>query len=330
MIRPVVTAIALGAVVTGCAAARPILTPPDDWAAYRRTRTAPSLDERLAAGEAYLEHFPDGAFRGDVRAWFDRAEPAFFDARRADAKGLEGYLRALPHGPHAREAYALLRVEREGRDSPDEAGRQAAATEARLAMAAAKRAAARDAVAAWGARFLDPAAWSGRVAEAPAALVVPWSLGLPAPSCRSYAEVGAAVPPGGRRCTKIVEIEYPVLVGAVAEPRQLTLQIDATEDADGRLVAVTLAGPSLFTRLEETYAVRAIAADDGPKRLDAIVRQIDAWRAAFEAHVAKGPDCKQKPVAPTVLSLACGGFALQVVAGEGAEDDAVTMTRRPK
>ncbi len=334
-------AVLLAAILAGvgCGPLRPLVSAPDDYAAYRGTRAGETLDDRVAAAEAYLERFPEGAFAPEVRAWFGRAEPAFFEARRGSAHALGAYLKALPHGPHAREAYALLRVERDAKDSPDEAGRQASATEARLARASARRAAARDAVAAWVGRFLDPAAWSGRVADAPVGLVVPWSLGLPAPVCRPAGEGGRAEPrarasgapfaPAGRRCTKMVELEYPVLVGAVVEPRQITLQIDVDEDADGRLQAVTLAGPELFLRLEETHTVRAIATGDGPRRIDAIVRQVAALRGEFDRLVGRGPECKRKPVAPTVLALACSGLSMAVVAGEGPEDDAITVARLP-
>lgn len=315
---------------------RPLVSAPADFAAYRETRVAETLDGRLAAAEAYIERFADGAYALETRAWFKQSEPVFFEARRGSLTGLESYLRALPHGPHAREALALLRAQQESREAPDEAGRQASATEARLARASARRVAARDGVAAWVGRFLDPAAWKGRVADAPAELVVPWSLGLPAPACRPASEVeGSAAKPrarvSGRRCTKIIELEYPVLVGVVVEPRQITLQIDADEDDDGRLQAVTLAGPELFLRLEETYTVRALASTDGSLRIDAIVRQVDALRGAFERRVAKAPNlppgCKRHPVAPTVLELACGGLSMTVTAGEGAEDDVVAIRR---
>lgn len=320
---------------------RPLVSAPADFAAYRETRVAETLDGRLAAAEAYIERFPDGAYAAETRAWFKQSEPVFFEARRGSLTGLEGYLRALPHGPHAREALALLRAQQESRESPDEAGRQASATEMRLARASARRVAARDGVAAWVGRFLDPAAWRGRIADAPAELVVPWSLGLPAPACRPAGGVEdgasrrrARISPAasGRRCTKMIELEYPVLVGAVVEPRQITLQIDVDEDVDGRLQAVTLAGPELFLRLEETFTVRALASNDGSRRIDAIVRQVDALRGAFERRVAKGsslpPECKRHPVAPTILELECGGLSMVVTAGEGASDDVIAIRRQ--
>jgi hypothetical protein len=326
--------VAAALALAGCAALRPIVAPPDDQAAYRETRVAETIDDRLAAAEAYLERYPEGLHLAEVRAYFERAEPVLFEARRGSAGGLESYLRALPHGPHAREALALLRGLREARDTPDEAGRQASATEARLARAAAKRAAARDAVAAWVGRFLDPAAWRGPLASAPAELVVPWSLGLPAPACReadageaASADEGAPAkrPAGARRCTKMVEVEYPVLVGTTVEPRQITLQIDADQDAEGRLVAVTLGGPELFLRLEETHAVRAIDSKDGGRRIDAIARQVEAVRAEFGSRVSKAPECAHRAVAPTVLALACAGLSVVVHAGEGTEDDSISV-----
>ena len=80
----------------------------DDWHMYRRTRTGSTLEERLAAAEAYLERRPPGAWRVEVREWFSTTERAYYGSSNRTAPELRAYLDTLPHGPHARDAIARL------------------------------------------------------------------------------------------------------------------------------------------------------------------------------------------------------------------------------
>lgn len=100
----------------GCASVKgSLLTPPEQYAAYRETRITKNIDARLAASARYLANYPDGAFADEVATFFERAEPLYFDARKGSRAGLLAYLEALPQGPHAEEARERLRIlERRG------------------------------------------------------------------------------------------------------------------------------------------------------------------------------------------------------------------------
>lgn len=89
----------------GCA---PFFTSTEDYASYRATRTANSLDERMQALRIYLDEHPEGAFASEVKSFYERAEPLYFEVRKSTIVGLRAYLEALPNGPHAEEARARL------------------------------------------------------------------------------------------------------------------------------------------------------------------------------------------------------------------------------
>src|SRR5262249_3494945 len=93
-------ALALALSGAGCS----FFAAPGDYAAYRATRVAPTLEERLAAAQRYLRDRPQGAFQDEVRAAFDHAEGVYYGSKRGSITGLYAYLEALPSGPHHEEA----------------------------------------------------------------------------------------------------------------------------------------------------------------------------------------------------------------------------------
>ncbi len=157
------------------------VTSPADYAAYRATRVAPTLEARLAAAERYLASYPEGAFEPDVRAAFERAEPVFFAAKEGPIAGMKDYLRALPGGPHHAQAEKQLGRLEALRDRRDLA--VAEDVTAGVDRATAERAAVRAEFEAWIGRFLDASLWDAPLSRAKASLIVPWGLALPAPTC---------------------------------------------------------------------------------------------------------------------------------------------------
>lgn len=104
-------AIGLAISAIGCGAVgKPFVAAPSDFASYRATRVAKSLDEKMAAAARYLEEHPEGDFVSEVSNFFEAGEPLYFEARKGSEAGLSAYLEALPNGPHAAEARERIRV----------------------------------------------------------------------------------------------------------------------------------------------------------------------------------------------------------------------------
>lgn len=333
-----VAAAAAVAGLGGCGGAATFLASPDEYAAYRATRVEPELEGRLAAASAYLGRYPEGAFAAEVRAWLRRAEPVYYEAKRGSVAGLTAYLRALPDGAFAREAQDRLAVLQRAR-AFDEVGR-GADIEARLATEQVERRRVRDEIAAWVGRFLDPAAYRGSLSEAPAEVIVPFSLALPRPVCRPLEEEDAAplagvlagpAPPGALRCAKILSLPYAVTgEEGRREPREATVEVAVVEDPAGRPLAATIGGPDLFLRIEEARAVRALAADDAEARVAGIAQAAELAGAAFRAEVRDDPACRREPAPPAVLDLGCAGLRLVVRAAvEPGGDDVIVVAPEP-
>lgn len=327
--RSIVAIATIVAATTGCAGSG-FLAAPADYTAYRSTRVAPTLEGRLAAAERYLATYPDGAFQPEVRAWFDLAEPVFFAAKEGTIGGLQEYARTLPSGPHrALAAKQLARLE-SARDRHDLAS--ADDVTAGVDRATAERAAVRDELTTWIGLFLDVPLWSAPLSHAKKALIVPWSLVLPSPTC-DLIEPGAKPaeglpPPRGaaRRCVKLLELPYSVVVEGLSEARQATLEITLFQDAEGRPIEARIGGPDLFLRVEETFTIRALPRGEPEPRIAAMARTAEILRGAFVQAVPPGAQCKRPPAAPIFLDLACGGLhaSARSAVVEG-EDDVILI-----
>ncbi|MBI4701633.1 MAG: hypothetical protein HY744_10830 [Deltaproteobacteria bacterium] len=318
MRRALLLCLVLG--LAGCTSLRAFIASPADWAEYRRVRLAPTLDERLAASRYYLEHRPDGAFAADVRAYFDRAEPVFYDVRRRSVAGMEAYLRALPRGPHAGKALAelVLRRHEQRRATLDE--RSVAQRSARLEAEKAARRQAAEAATWWVQALLDPVLWLNPLTEAPAELLVRYRLSLPSPECEND-----AARPEIRRCSKLVELPYRVAGEGSLEDRQLTLELRLTMDHGGRLHDAALLGPSLFLREQEAREHRASADGDAAAQRRAAQGSV----AALEAALREPPSaCAREPSGGGETRLRCGMLGLAVRPGLGREDDAIRIAPR--
>jgi hypothetical protein len=316
----VLVALALG--LSGCAG---LLASPSEYAAYRATRVEETFEGRLAAAGAYLGRYPKGNFAPQVRAYLARAEPVYYATKRESIAGLEAYLRVLPSGAFAGEAGRKLRELRRARPEGDSVSVAVVETTERLDAEQRERQAVRDAVEAWVSRFLDPKAYDRPLSEAPAEIIIPFSLSLPPPICRSNDEA-----PGTMRCAKLLGLPYTVKVDAESDPREATVEVAVVEDPAGRPIEVEIGGPDLFLRLEETRSVRALAADDAAARIGGISLAVDIAGAAFRKRVSADPSCKRPAVAPVVLDLACGGLHLVVRAAlEPGGDDVFVVRGAP-
>ncbi|MFO0570774.1 MAG: hypothetical protein U0263_34375 [Polyangiaceae bacterium] len=53
-----------------------------------------------------------------MRAWFERAEPKFYERSASSKAGLLNYLATLPDGPHAVRAESISELEGKAHRSP--------------------------------------------------------------------------------------------------------------------------------------------------------------------------------------------------------------------
>jgi hypothetical protein len=312
--------LALAPFALGCAR---LVANTDDYAAFRATRVGHDLERRLEAAERYLARRPHGAFADDVRAYVARAEPVFYASRSGSIAGLEAYLRVLPGGAHAGEASRRLHELQAERAEADSLGAAASAAAAAHEEAAASRERARDAFVTWLGLAASPALFGAPVAEAPKAFVVSWSLSLPQPTCAP-----AEGPEPGRRCAKLLELTYAVPSPSGPEARELTLEIAIDEDPDGKPRRISLGGPELWSRLEETRSRRALAPEDAAARIDAVADAIELVRQTLGGH---GAGCEAPVVAPVVLDSRCGAVHALVRTGSPEDpDDRVILEPLPR
>lgn len=325
MRAPVFVTVMLGALSSlGCGSLASYTAPSGDYAAYRSTRLGVSFDARVSAAATYLERYPQGAFAVEVRRYFEQAEPVFYGAKSGSIPGLMGYLRALPKGPHSEQALSELRSLQK-RQTDEEEMRGAVEMGARLSLRTMERTRVRTEIEAWVGRFLDAGVWSRPLMEAPDELIVAWRLGLPQPVC---GEPEAGEPSEyARRCSKLLELPYTVASDEGPLELQATVEIVLIQDARGKPLLVTIGGPDLFLRMEETFKARAIPADDKASRLSGASRVLEIARRMFGRFVSEDASCKAPARSPSILNLGCKGFRLSVRLGGEGEDDLIQISR---
>jgi len=321
--RTIATLSLVATLASGCAALRPVTTSDADYRAFRTTRVSPTLEGRLVAASRYLARFPDGAYAAEVRGFFTLAEPLYFEAHRSTVRDLHVYLAALPRGPHADEARRKLEKMEDEIPTSDGFDRKVMQTNARLSRMAKERASARDRVVSTLRAFMDPEAFARPLSEANPELVIPWSLALPWPRC-AWDDEARETP---MRCEKLHELPYEVTTGEGSEEHQATVEIAIQEDARGRPRRVTIGGPDLFVRLEETFSGRAIAPMDPSGRAAGVSRVTELVRREFAARISDEPACRKRSRAPRVLDLACHGMRVVVEAAlDRADDDRIVLS----
>lgn len=315
--RALRTAICFGLVAAsvGCGGvARPLVTRAGDFADYRETRVAGSLDARLAAAARYLDAHRDGAYRDEVAAWFERVEPLFYESRKETIASLRSYLDALPDGPHAPEALArIAALEKKRRSQQGERLAKTAATfEERLARAADARAAVVEAYTGWIGLVVAMGAWGRPTWEADGEFLYAFRTDPPAGRCE------------GEICRKLLSLPYTLRSEGKAEEREATIEIELRL-VQGRIDSATIAGPELFTRLAEVHEARPMKSGDAAERVAAIGWAVELTGGALEAKLPAAR-CSKPFVAPIVLERACDGWSARLVAAtEPGQDDRLEL-----
>jgi hypothetical protein len=284
---------------------------PADYEQYRRTRVAPTLEQRLTASFRYLRERSDGRWRAQVAAWFKHAEASYYAGATNSIARLEAYLAALPNGPHASSAaerLVELRLAEEYRRRRERRLLdEAREVEAKLGDAARMRGEFLSAFKSWVARLAAVRNFGVRTHELDHELIYEFRLREPAGRCATDL------------CTKALSFPYAIPEARRQAPRRAFLDVLLVLD-DGAVVAARLAGPELWSRIGEALALGPVPPSAIQARTEAIARVVQVVSGAVEP-VLPAVRCAVEAVSPVVLARECDGVRLEVLAAPSAEHD---------
>lgn len=313
--RAKLAAVALLLTTSGCGSALgTVAAPQAEYVAFRNVRTARKVEDRLAASSKYLQAYPEGRWREEVRPWFERAEARYWSRREETYEGLAEYLALLPRGPHAARAELELR-QHKARNRETQASdllEQARSREARLAGKARAREAARDAFGAWVGRLIGIETWGDRTSALGSEFLFEWRIDKPRARCIDA------------RCAKLVELPFELPGGETGE-RVMMFEV-VLQLREAVVVEARLEGPGMFSRLFEAAKLEPVTHDDPGARERAVEYAVDFIGGAAEARLP-ATRCRADSAPPVVLKRACDGWSLEVAAAANpADDDVVKVT----
>jgi hypothetical protein len=301
---------------TACASTARITGDFGDYASYRRTRLAATLEERLGASDRYLREYPEGDYREEVRAWFKPAEKRYFKLAWNNLPRLRAYLDAMPRGPHA-EAVADRITELESRrvfaDRREQrALAHASNIEARLATAAQERREFLHEFLALVGSMAKTRTFGEPTAELDSELLLRFRVRQPPGVC------------DGDHCIKRFSFPYAVPENKLVVDRVAEATLDIALD-HGLVRKLSLSGPELLTRVADALEVNAAPATP-QARAEALAQALDAVDGALEDPLPKAR-CASEAVSPIVLSRRCDGVRFEIQYGIVAgAPDSLTMT----
>lgn len=312
---------ALGLFALGCASAERLTADPTDYALYRRTRTAETSEARLTASFEYLERVPDGRFRDEVKRWFERAEPVFYQRSSQSVAGLQGYLATLPKGPHAKDAgeriAELAQQKRVERVRDAEVLEEALGVEQRLADADAMRRTVVREISEWASRMANIPSFGKPTSDLPHETIHHYRVLEPAARCAD------------ERCVKRVSLPYAIPDGKRISPRKVLFDVEL-ELHRGNVVRARLLGPELWSRLYEAADRTPVRPDDAQARTEALARAVQIVELALGAAFS-GSECQREAVSPVLLQRECRGVRVRMSAAATAEtDDELMVEPVPK
>jgi len=301
----------------GCAVGNQLISSHDQYRLYRQTRLAPTLEERLAAGNRYLHVAPDGQYAEDVKKWFRGAERAYLARAHDQLPMLHAYLTGLPDGPSITEVKS--RIEElesaagfaEGRASAR--SQRVGAIEANLERAAQQRKAfVADLTSALG--LLAGVRSFGQ----PLGALPPELLGL-----LGVTDSAAGCPL--EVCEKALAPRFAIPhTQSQLVPREAPYALEVTTAA-GAVLGIRLHGRELFSRIGEALDLRPVSFADPQSRAEAIGRALSIVGNALGAPLA-ADGCERPAVSPIVLDRACNGVHVTVTAAiDAGNDDVVTF-----
>jgi hypothetical protein len=313
---------ALASALGGCAVGKQLVSPHAQYRLYRDTRLAPSLEERLAAGNRYLHVAPDGVYAPEVKAWFQGAERAYVARARDRLPMLTAYARGLPDGPSAPEVLArideLKMAAGFARSRLQRRDERVEAIEVGLERAAGQRKAFLEELTAWLGALAAVRSYGQPVTALPAALLEKLALGEPAAACPLDLCVRSLAP----------RFAIPAARGQLV-PREAPYSIEI-QLRGGAVVALRLRGRELFSRIGEARDLRPVSSADPQSRAEAIGGALSLVENSLGPELGAA-DCEKPAVSPVVLDHACAGVRVTVTAGvdAGADDHVDFAPEKP-
>lgn len=276
------------------------LAPAGEYELYRRTRTLPSVEERLAASALYLQRHPEGQYAPLVRAWYERVEPAYFQSAYNSEVGLTKYLTALPRGPSADKAARRLEELRLSTGYTAKRDRAALArarrVEHELEQAGQQRREFLEAFSAWVSRLVGVVSHGENTEEGSDQLLERF---------RTEAPVATCVPDA---CTKKVGFLFQIPVEGRLVTRRVQFEIEL-EFQEGEVQKASLSGVGLYDRLLEAVRLSPSFPADGMARVEAVGQAVQLISQSIEEQLPEA-QCRVDAASPVILARSCQGLSL--------------------
>jgi hypothetical protein len=306
-------AVACALALTACAEmSRRLTVPVDEFASYRRFRTAPTVESKLGASFDYLHDYPLGSYHDEVGRWLHHTEVGYVVRAWDDPVRLRAFLSAVPLGPYASKAAERL-VELELAEEYRARYERAFDVKVRrmeqgLARAEAGRRDLLHGIVAWSRKLAAIRSWGQPLSELDHELLFAFRLDPPGARCRDDV------------CTKTVTVAYGIPEGKLQSPREAVYDVGMRLERGG-VRAAWLTGPELFTRIGEAVRVAAVVPTDLGSRAEAIGQAAQMIALAVEPSLPASR-CTADAVSPVVLRRTCDGVDLRVITAEelGQED----------
>jgi hypothetical protein len=308
--------IATAFAMLGCSVGNQLVAGRTEYELYRDTRLAPTLEERLAAGNRYLKDDPEGRYAAEIKAWFEPAERTYVSAAWNSLPRLRAYSAALPDGPSIERIKART-VELEATigfaaKREKESQERVEALQASLERAAEQRKAFLDDLSGWIGAFAGIQAWGKPLAELGAGVTGKFGTESPADSCVE------------ELCSVARTPRFAIPVKDKLVPREAAYSVELVLQSGG-VVEARLRGRELFSRIGEALDLRAVSFADPQSRAEGIGRALGLVTNSLGTSFAAA-GCERAAIAPVVLERACGGTrVLATAALTTGEDDVLVF-----
>ncbi|HEX6271947.1 MAG TPA: hypothetical protein VFZ53_02860 [Polyangiaceae bacterium] len=301
--------------VIGCSVGNQLVAGRTEYELYRNTRLAPTLEERLAAGNRYLRNDPEGRYAPEIKAWFEPAEKAYVGGAWNSLPRLRAYTSALPDGPSIErvkarteelEATIGFAAKRE-----QESQARVEALQASLERAADQRRAFLDEVSGWIGAFAGIKAWGKPLAELGSDVTGKFGSENPMDSCVE------------ELCSVERTPRFAIPVKDKLVPREAAYSVELVLE-NGGVVQARLRGRELFSRVGEAIDMRAVSFADPQSRAEGIGRALGLVTNSLGASFG-GDGCERPAIAPVVLERACAGTRVVATAALTTGEDDVLV-----
>jgi len=300
----------------GCAVGERMLVSHEHYRLYRSSRLAPTLEERLAAGNRYLHEDPEGPYAAEVRSWFSPLEQKYVVEAHDSLPMLKAYLAAMPDGPSAKDVRArseeLETAARLKENREKNRAERIETIESAFERAAAQRK-----------TFVqDLSEWLGRLAKIRSFGQPVDALGSELVGALAVADPASACP--GQICSKSFERRFAIPhAGSRLIPRDATFYVELAL-SEGRLTGARVRGRELFSRAGEALDLRPVSFTDPQSRAEAIGRALSIIQNSLGPALS-APGCERDAVSPIVLERSCDGVRLTATAALTSGEDDIVM-----